>query len=1202
MPPTVKLEQPRPGQPNARSQRPQLGAVLEVDGPEEVPKQANRKRFPRAELPVPRLGLGERRLRPVEHELAPEQDAEKRRGKGDDLVDDLARPEVEGREGQIGDGQADGDNAGTLGRLPRGERGMQHGPRQAEHGELVDEFEGLAERRVEEEGADAEDEEGDGHEIPFWPQEAAAPWAVHGPQGERFSSIPRIDRSAGLGLPIVAPIHLVQSRGGPLGSPRGGVWGMNTSTTPHTPLETLLLFRGIAQSGLEDDDFAHISEALQSNGLVKNTPTYDARRLSPETLRDLFLRLLREELRSETEDTPGPDGALSPASKKRRLQSPPLLTLGDARQHVEKIEAAHIRLHSAYLQHAIDEIRQSEQQYDLLQRDIDELEKSGVHEPDSELKPQSSNGLQDAAGKHDTGPANGVGPSLGTSPRPPQIPMPHSAPQHPPRTLQPLLPHPVPRQDARNGPLPPQQPASEKASRAPRSPAPAYPELVRSPQLGQQETPRALVPRPTTTPKPPNGTPQVLQAPQGVTPFHLPPQAPALPLVAAAAAAAAVAAAEGLQRPESVVGARQSPALPPASPQLPTQGQLKWEPPYQPHAPPRPTGNTNLQHQLPNRPAQQPPPPPSPHQVLIPPHSTVRPPADAAAGPGPNRQQPLLPITTASGVSQQPPPPYHPQYQGHLVATSGQATPVHPIQVAQAHPTPVHPGPGRSPGVPPTPMPPVTVAPRPGPGLAAPPQQRPQPPNLQASPFNPQRVLPDAAQRYTSPYQPPRPAAVDRIHPRLPVASTPTPATRFSPALPAPQTPVMMLPARLAAGSGTKWVSRSTPSTPKPGLEFRLGYDDVPSPAYEPTSPILRPSAPPGTKEVRREGTILTPKQKPGRPHIPQRAQAGVSAVSAPHFPPVATPSAAGSRARQTSQATGEARVKTEATTPRPSTETGDTTADDSVTGRPRPPRLAKRKRDDLTPTPVQTPMAASQIRDALPEGLAPHDGPKLVLWTRSFNKVCGSAMEQIVHHRSANMFAAPIREKDAPGYHKVVKQAQDLKTIRAAINHGNRAAAQAAAALPDGGDPGTSSVWLPRTEDLVPPKSIVNSSQLDRELAHMFSNAVMYNPDPHHGPGPAFLRDVVEDLEGLDAAAGVGGGGAGAVGSGSGGGGGGGDSGVLGYKVDEFGVVNDARAMFVEVEKLLSELRSAEVRRNVPPGAGGNGGGGATGTMLDRV
>jgi len=270
-------------------------------------------------------------------------------------------------------------------------------------------------------------------------------------------------------------------------------------------------------------------------------------------------------------------------------------------------------------------------------------------------------------------------------------------------------------------------------------------------------------------------------------------------------------------------------------------------------------------------------------------------------------------------------------------------------------------------------------------------------------------------------------------------------------------------------------------------------------------------------------------------------------------------------------------RIKDEATTPRPSTEAGDITADESVTNRPQPPRSSKRKREDFTPTPISTRLS-SQLRETLP--LPPFtEIPKHVLWTRSFNKVCGSAMEQIVHHRSANMFAAPIREKDAPGYHKVVLQAQDLKTIRAAINHGNRAAVQAAAALPDGGDPGTSSVWLPRTEELVPPKSIINSSQLDRELAHMFSNAIMYNPDPHHGPGPAFVTDVEEDGDGDE----EGEGGQHLLDS------------VLGYKVDEFGVVNDARAMFVEVEKLLSELRSAEVRRNVPPGP-------ATGTSTRRL
>ncbi|KAH6622643.1 hypothetical protein F5144DRAFT_622802 [Chaetomium tenue] len=972
--------------------------------------------------------------------------------------------------------------------------------------------------------------------------------------------IPQIDRSAGLGLPIVAPIHLVENH--PLGSPRGGVWGMNTPTTPHTPLEKLLLFVTIA--GI-----------LQSNNLIKDDDTFDAQRLNPESLRDLFLRLLREEVRAESENTLGPDGALSPASKKRKLQSPPPLTLKDARQHVGKLESAYDKIYDAYLSHAADEIRNFEEQYDELDGEIKELEKLGTAEPDTGPKPPNPQGAP-AAGKHELGPSSRVPVS--------------SASQQALRNLQP------------NGISPLQPAAPERASSAPRPSAPAHPEPARSPQLGQQEVSRVPATKPTAAPKSQNTAPQVLQAPQGVTPFQ-PPQSPVPP-----------AAGDGLQRPESAPGARQSPSLP--GNVLPAQGQLKWEPPYQPNTPWRHPQQQQQQHyqqqpSVPNPPSQPMPssrgpqqpaaPHPSsvaiqgqttrpshPQQVLIPPHSTaqfaaplqspqVRPPADSTTEPG--RQQPLHPTAAASNTPQ-PQSPYVPPYQGHPVPTPGPATPIHPI--SQVHP----PSPSRAAAIPAAPTPSVAVPPRPSPGLAAP-QQPQHPAALQPPSYNQQHAPrggpspapgpPDAGQRYSSPYQPPRPAAVDRIHPRFPVTSTPTRAAKFSPAPSAPQTPTMTLPTRLAKGSGTKWVSNSTPSTPKPGIEFRLGYDDVPSPAYEPTSPVLRPSAPPVLKQApKREGPTETPKHKPGRQQASQRPQG----ISTPQ--PGPRPTAAVPAPSQVKQAAAESEP------PR------------SVTGRPHPARSTKRKREELTPTPGRAPRA-SQLREALSEGLNPADPPKLVLWTRSFNKVCGSAMEQIVHHRSANMFAAPIREKDAPGYHKVVKQAQDLKTIRAAISHGNRAAAQAAAALPDGADQGSSSgVWLPRTHDLMPPKSIINSSQLDRELAHMFSNAVMYNPDPHHGPGPAFLRpEIDEDEEVADADAGGGGGG-----SGGGGGGGGGvaqDSGVLGYKVDEFGVVNDARAMFVEVEKLLSELRSAEVRRNVPPGGGG-GGGGATGTGTSKV
>ncbi|KJK86373.1 hypothetical protein H633G_09760 [Metarhizium anisopliae BRIP 53284] len=234
-------------------------------------------------------------------------------------------------------------------------------------------------------------------------------------------------------------------------------------------------------------------------------------------------------------------------------------------------------------------------------------------------------------------------------------------------------------------------------------------------------------------------------------------------------------------------------------------------------------------------------------------------------------------------------------------------------------------------------------------------------------------------------------------------------------------------------------------------------------------------------------------------------------------------------------------KIKHEVLTPRHIEETGDTTADESVHGRTNmatpgsvSSRLAKRKRQDSPSVPT-----------------AP---PTQVLWTRGFTKVSSSALDQISSHRDANMFATGVRERDAPNYRQIVLQPQDITSIRSAIKQGNKAALQAASSLP-GGDPGTASVWLPISEDLIPPKGIINSAQLERELVHMFCNAIMYNPDPDRGPGPAFLKRSQDEEEE-----------------------------VVGYRVDENGVVKNTRSMFVEVEKLLGDLRSAEKDRGVPP------------------
>ncbi|KAL2117284.1 hypothetical protein VTJ04DRAFT_9452 [Mycothermus thermophilus] len=804
-------------------------------------------------------------------------------------------------------------------------------------------------------------------------------------------------------LPIVAPIQVVQaSRGGPFGAPPARPWGMTTSptistnslptTSSHTPLETLLLFRAVAHFGLDDSNFTRIADALQANKLLRNAATYDPRRLTPDALRELFLRVVREELAfSGSDKTPGPDGVLSPASKKRRLEPPPLSSLQEARQYLGRIEAAYSRIHDAYVKHAVGEVQQYERNYEALLKEIKDLERS-VPEvaAESESKPpQGPNGIQAPGRPKPAVSQNGSSSSPVASPKPPQPTVPLQGRQGTHKTgyLQSF-------------------------------------KLRREPHHSNHHL-----------------HPQFLQRA-----FHL-------------------------GRPLA-----RRPSLHPNHQCLRSAYRNKC------HC----------------------------NQVLVRFKVST---ADRCRAclrnhnPEPNSHQPSNLLPRALRL--------HPSNHNYSQPLRRVLFNNKPSSILHTKGVPLQP------------------------------QQHPL--SQRAKELLDQ--VP-GSRRLNHGHRFRRSYKRQQRHKIF---------LRFSPA-PGPRTPNVGFPIRIAGGSGTKWVSNSTPSTPRPGIELRLGYDDVPSPAYEPTSPVLQFATLPTVKDSQKqEESIETPKAKPGKF---QRAHPQ---------PTPATARSAGSQEKQAPQSGAEqelAKIKEEASTPQPTTEAGDTTADESVTGRMQPSRSSKRKRDDFTPTPAQTPRA-NQIRETLPEGYVPGEGPKLVLWTRSFNKVCGSAMEQIIHHRSANMFAQPIREKDAPGYHKVVKQPQDLKSIRAAINHGNRAAAAAAAALPDGGDPGTSSVWLPRTEDLVPPRSIINSSQLDRELAHMFANAIMYNPDPNHGPGPAFLHDAESDDE-----------------EGDGHHHGHQQDSVLGYKVDEFGVVNDARGMFVEVEKLLSELRSAEVRRNVPPSA----------------
>jgi Bromodomain len=181
--------------------------------------------------------------------------------------------------------------------------------------------------------------------------------------------------------------------------------------------------------------------------------------------------------------------------------------------------------------------------------------------------------------------------------------------------------------------------------------------------------------------------------------------------------------------------------------------------------------------------------------------------------------------------------------------------------------------------------------------------------------------------------------------------------------------------------------------------------------------------------------------------------------------------------------------------------------------------------------------------------------------------------------HKLAGIFAKPLTEREAPGYKDLIYRPQDLKTIRAAVGRGSRAAnamigetevmadegsgespTAAKATTPSG------SVLVSKTDEVIPPRGIVNSAQLEMELMRMFANAVMFNPLPpsERGLHPELRMEKdgsISDPRGL------------------------GEDEDDGEKKgfapeedqDEGGIIHDTREMFESVERAVSRWRSVE-------------------------
>lgn len=157
-----------------------------------------------------------------------------------------------------------------------------------------------------------------------------------------------------------------------------------------------------------------------------------------------------------------------------------------------------------------------------------------------------------------------------------------------------------------------------------------------------------------------------------------------------------------------------------------------------------------------------------------------------------------------------------------------------------------------------------------------------------------------------------------------------------------------------------------------------------------------------------------------------------------------------------------------------------------------------------------------SEVSDVMP--LAPRQDKSVVIANRNFNRLSQTITNDIQSHKHASLFSNPVRDRDAEGYSDIIRRPQDLKSIRTAITAGNRAVNAATAS--DSFASSTTSqprdsggiVVLPVSEDLIPPRAIVNSGQLEKEVMRMFANAVMFNPGDDDVVHDA--REMAKDVE----------------------------------------------------------------------------------------
>ncbi|KAL4971813.1 Bromodomain-containing protein [Aspergillus desertorum] len=887
------------------------------------------------------------------------------------------------------------------------------------------------------------------------------------------------------------------------------------SLPDYTPLESLLFFQTLAAQDSRPTDFVSISDVLRNNKFVRENGAFDARRLTPEALEGLYSKLMRDGSDSSA-STQEPNGHHSESSasnpKKRKIATPRSDGLSDAK-NPGFVPYLVTHLYAKYKELVTNEIRLEEKRYRDIREEIARLEKE-VREATRE-----------------------------------KFAEPAPTPTH---TKHEPAPEPMDLDTT-------ETPVSQSQSDKELKPAPIKPSTIAE---AQQPQPEPQLPAPVTSQLPPPET-----------------KLPAQPLGQQPAAQ------KNLQPQPHPQSEAQSQALPQATPPppQPIAHAVLTRTPQQPHQTQQPQAPPIHSNQV------QPVAPNVPRQPQLPSGKGIsppqQPPVASSSAPGPLTQ---LPNPLSTPVAAAPAPARDPV--ATLLTPLRQPQVPHPqqaVNVPVASPTPQKTAPT------------AKAAGKKG-APVAPPRGPPQGSLQQWSlnqPHTPQHPLQHSSSSLPQPADQPKPLQpppfqqAPKVVPRpQPVAAPSTPqSSRAVFQTPAPPVPASGFATPIGRAEG---YPSTVPRPSRPQLSIatpgsltpwkRTPYSTLPNsprspdrPRPEDVSPISERASSPFVSRATTSEEPEPPRRKgPGRGRKkgtdanqggPKRRAERTTATAGKKRDRSAASSRSRGRSilsRDDESGTEAGRIKREVPStpggvdsvgPERSSTSQKALGLESRPGRGRP----KRKRSELPESESQPQPEISQLIHADLDQSA-----TFVLCTRNFPRTGAPIMNDVLTHKHASIFTKPLTERDAPGYRDLIYRPQDLKSIKSSISQGSKAVAAATEAantpvadgespVPNAGTPSKNTVlMLPKTEDVIPPKAIVNSAQLEKELIRMFTNAVMYNPIPQRGFGPAFPL-APDGWSGRRQHA---------------------------AEPDDGGIIKDTLEMFEDVEQAVTTWRSAEI------------------------